>query len=144
MRIRRTARSVRVLLPAILLLAACGGEPSPERLLEKSAGVPELHAFGSRYIPLWRTAMADSDATALIAEARELARIKQLIAGLDVPASIRLQRSEWETNQRLFSRAVDYLLVVLGESHDGVPDPQAFHQAVQAVYDWWYLLVDLL
>jgi hypothetical protein len=134
----------RFLLPAILVLAACGGEPSPEKLLEKSAEIPELYAFGSRYLPLWRAAMADSDATDLIANARELARVKQLIARLEVPERIRLHRSDWETNQRLFSRAVDYLLVVLGKCREGVHDPEAFHQAVQAVYDWWYLLVDLL
>ncbi len=144
MRIQIPGRSLLPFLPVVLLLAACGGEPSPKKLLDKSAEIPELYAFGSRYVPLWRAAMADSDATDLIANARELARVKQLIARLDVPERIRLQRSEWETNQRLFSRAVDYLLVVLGESRDGVSDPKAFRQAVQAVYDWWYLLVDLL
>jgi hypothetical protein len=132
------------ILLAALLAAACAGEPEPEKLLEKSRSIPELYAFGSLYVPLWRRAMADTQAAGLIPEARELARLKQQIARLPVPERILLKRSEWETNQRLLSRAVDYLLVVLGESKEGVQDPEEFRKAVQAVYDWWYMLVDLL
>ena len=142
-RMRATIGTAAAVL-SLLVLGACG-EPTAEQLLEKSREVPELHAFGSRYVPLYQEAMEDSTWGPVRENIREIVRLKQQVLRVEVPDDLTLKKQKWESNQRLFSRAVDNLSVVIqwqGEEAEGRQEEIA--EGVQRVYDWWYMLVDML
>ncbi|MFO7769435.1 MAG: hypothetical protein R6W82_10840 [bacterium] len=132
---------------AFLLLLALGacGEPPPEELLEKSRKVPELYEFGSLYVPLYQEAMEDSNWTPIRENIREINRLKQQVARVGAPKHLTLQKQKWESNQRLFSRAVDNLSVVIQwRGEEAARRQEEIAEGVQRVYDWWYMLVDML
>ena len=129
----------------LVVLTACGGEPPPENLLEKSRQIPELSAFGALYLPLYEKAIVDSNWVPIRSNIRELMRLKARITALDVPDNIRLKKNEWESNQRLFARAVDNLAVVItwsGEREEA--NRVEIAEGVQRAYDWWQMLVEML
>jgi hypothetical protein len=127
------------------IIAACGGEPSAEKLLDKSRKIPELYSFGELYVPLYQQAIADSNWVPIRSNIRDLVRLKRPILALDVPGTLSLRKAEWETNQGLFSRAVDNLSVVIqwtGEREE--QDRVEIAEGVQGVYDWWQMLVEMV
>ncbi|MFC1544279.1 hypothetical protein ACFL4Y_03390 [Gemmatimonadota bacterium] len=130
---------------SVALLAGCGGEPSAEDLLEKSRAMPDLYAFGALYVPLYQQAMADSNWAPIRAQISELVRIKQRINALDVPDAIRMKRNDWESYQRLFTRAVDNLAVVVTWDEERIQENLTeVVEGVQRAYDWWQMLVEML
>ncbi len=144
MRTMRTHPALAAATTVLLLLGACG-EPAPEKLLEKSREIPELYEFGSLYVPHYQQAVEDSNWTPIREEIREIVRLKQQVMRVEAPEHLTLQKQKWESNQRLFSRAVDNLSVVIqwqGERAERGREDIA--EAVQRVYDWWYMLVDML
>ena len=131
-------------LAAALLVSACG-ERSPERLLEKSRQIPALFEFGAFYVPLYQQAVIDSDWTAIRENIVEIERLKIPVSRLDCPKNRILQQREWETNRRLFVRAVGNLNFVMG--YRGVKADSLnieIAEGVQRVYEWWFMLVDFL
>lgn len=141
-----TMRRVVIASSAVLLLlAGACGEPAPEKLLEKSRKIPELYAFGSLYVPLYQQAMRDSNWTPIRENIREIVRRKQQVMRVEAPERLKLQEQKWESNQRLFSRAVDNLSVVIQWRGEEAEEKQEdIAEGVQRVYDWWYMLVDML
>jgi hypothetical protein len=140
-----SGKAVVVGVLLLVVLTACGGEPLPENLLEKSRQIPELSAFGALYLPLYEKAIVDSNWVPIRSNIRELMRLKARITALDVPDNIRLKKNEWESNQRLFARAVDNLAVVItwsGEREEA--NRVEIAEGVQRAYDWWQMLVEML
>jgi len=127
-----------------LLLSACG-DPSPEKTLEKSRQIPALHEFGTLYVPLYQQAVIDSDWTAIRANIVEIERLKIPVSRLDCPENRIIQKRDWDTNQRLFVRAVGNLNFVIGY-RGAMADSLRYEiaEGVQSVYDWWFELVDFL
>lgn len=141
---RSDHRAVVWIVSLVLVVGACG-EPAPEKLLERSRKIPELYQFGTLYIPLYQQAVADSDWTAIRQGIREIVRLKQLVNRQDVPDNIMLKKQEWESNQRLFSRAVDNLSVVMGWTGARADLGRIeIAEGVQSVYDWWQMLVEMV
>lgn len=141
---RSDPRAVVWIVTLVLVVGACG-EPAPEKLLERSRKIPELYQFGTLYIPLYQQAVADSDWTAIRRGIREIVRLKQLVNRQDVPDNIILRKQEWESNQRLFSRAVDNLSVVMGWTGARADLGRIeIAEGVQSVYDWWQMLVEMV
>ncbi len=141
---RSDHRAVVWIVSLVLVVGACG-EPAPEKLLERSRKIPELYQFGTLYIPLYQQAVADSDWTAIRQGIREIVRLKQLVNRQDVPDNIILRKQEWESNQRLFSRAVDNLSVVMGWTGARADLGRIeIAEGVQSVYDWWQMLVEMV
>jgi len=141
---RSDPRAVVWIVSLVLVVGACG-EPAPEKLLERSRKIPELYQFGTLYIPLYQQAVADSDWVAIRQGIREIVRLKQLVNRLDVPDNIILKKQEWESNQRLFSRAVDNLTVVMGWTGARADLGRIeIAEGVQSVYDWWQMLVEMV
>ncbi len=141
---RSDHRAVVWIVSLVLVVGACG-EPAPEKLLERSRKIPELYQFGTLYIPLYQQAVADSDWTAIRQGIREIVRLKQLVNRQDVPDNIILRKQEWELNQRLFSRAVDNLSVVMGWTGARADLGRIeIAEGVQSVYDWWQMLVEMV
>jgi hypothetical protein len=137
--------AVAGLLLLVVLAAACGGDPLPENLLEKSRQIPELSAFGAIYLPLYEKAIVDSNWVPIRSSIRELMRLKARITALEVPGNIRLEKNEWESNQRLFARAVDNLAVVITWSGEREETNRVeISEGVQRAYDWWQMLVEML
>ena len=132
------------MIVVVFLVIGCG-DPSPERLLEKSRQIPALHDFGALYVPLYQQAVIDSDWTAIRENIVEIERLKIPIARLDCPANLMIQKAEWDTRQRLFVRGVGYLNLMMGYQ-GAVTDSVTAEivKGVQGVYDYWYLMVDLL
>ncbi len=129
----------------VVLLAVGCGETSPEKLLEKSRQIPALHDFGTLYVPLYQQAMIDSNWTAIRENIVEIERLKIPISRLDCPPNLLLQKSDWETNQRLFVRGVGYLNLMMGYRGTETDSVTAeIVKGVQGVYDYWSLIVDLL
>lgn len=127
-----------------LAVSACG-EPSPEKLLEKSEKIPELYRFGELYVPLYQQAVIDSNWSAIRTNMVEIIRRKTEVSRLGVPENRILHRAEWETNRRLFVRAVDNLNIVMGY-RGTIEDSLKLEMAegVQLVYDWWQMLVEFI
>jgi hypothetical protein len=131
------------MIVGVFLVIGC--EPSPEKLLEKSRQVPALHEFGALYVPLYQQAVIDSDWTAIRENIVEIERLKIPVSRLECPENRIIQRSEWDTNRRLFVRAVGNLNIVMGY-RGAVADSARIEiaEGVQAVYDWWSLMVRFL
>ncbi|MFC1628787.1 hypothetical protein ACFL3H_06705 [Gemmatimonadota bacterium] len=142
------SRSMRVMVPGViaaaLLVSACG-DSSPEKALEKSRKIPALHDFGTLYVPLWQQAVIDSDWTAIRTNIVEIERLKIPVSRLDCPENRMIQKSDWDTNQRLFVRAVGNLNFVMGY-RGAMADSLNIEiaEGVQSVYDWWFEMVDFL
>jgi len=132
------------MITTALLVTACG-DPSPEKLLEKSRKIPALHDFGVLYVPLYQQAVIDSDWTAIRENIVEIERLKIPVSRLDCPENRLIQKRDWETNQRLFVRAIGNLNFVMGyrgQMADSLRMEIA--DGVQSVYDWWSLMVRFL
>ena len=142
------SRSTRWMIPGVaiaaLLVTACG-EPSPEKMLEKSRQIPALYEFGALYVPLYQEAMIDSDWTAIREQIVEIERLKIPVSRLDCPENRIIHRNDWETNQRLFIRAVGNLNIVLGWRGEMAASRQdEITEGVEGVYNWWYMMVRFL
>jgi hypothetical protein len=142
------SRSKRWTIPgmiiAALLVTACG-EPSPERLLAKSRQIPALYEFGALYVPLYQQAVIDSDWTAIRENIVEIERRKIPVSRLECPENRIIHRSEWETNQRLFIRAVGNLNIVMGWRGEMAESRRIeIAEGVEGVYNWWYMMVRFL
>ncbi len=132
------------MIAAALLVTACG-DPSPEKLLEKSRQIPALHEFGTLYVPLYQQAMIDSDWTAIRENIVQIERLKIPVSRLDCPSNLLLQKADWDTNQRLFVRGVGYLNLMMGYQGAETDSVTAeIVKGVQGVYDYWYMIVKSL
>ncbi len=138
---------VRVLLGVLaftLAVSACG-EPTPEIFLERSRKIPELYQFGAIYVPLYQQAVVDSNWTAIRRNIRELVRLERAIGRLEVPENVRLHKQQWEDYQGLFNRAVGNLSVVMGWRGERADSSKVeIAEGVQAAYDWWQMLVEMI
>lgn len=144
MNIRRSIPAALLVLVGVAALSACG-EPTAEELLERSQKVPELHQFGALFLPLYQEVARDSTLDGVRANIVELIRIKQAVMRVDVPQNLLLEKHEWDSNMRLFSRAVDNLNVVLGwRGMEAEVRRREVFEGVQHVYDWWQMVVEML
>jgi len=130
---------------AITLVVTACGDPAPEKLLEKSQQIPALHDFGVLYVPLFQQAVIDSDWTAIRENIVEIERLKIPVSRLDCPEDQIIHSNDWDTNRRLFVRAVGNLNIVMGYRDEQAEAAKVeIAEGVQAVYDWWAEMVRFL